>query len=138
MSVHFSSHPGDGQIAPVSIFWLSYPAPHSFNKKGGERGTAAMRMSWTSVPWLIVVVTTLLWLLSFYELTFVFWPALIDTVATEETRSWYWFLFRPYLNIYLFAPFVIAAMLVFIFAAWMWRRGNSTNGRKTNGQKSGM
>nr|TFG55018.1 MAG: hypothetical protein E4H34_01330 [Hyphomicrobiales bacterium] len=85
-----------------------------------------MRIGWTSIPWLIVVLTALLWLLSFYELTFVFWPALLETIATEENRAQYWFLFRPYLNIYLFGPFVIAATLVYILLAWMWRRAKAT------------
>ncbi len=86
-----------------------------------------MRIVWINLPWLIVILATLLWLLSFYQLTYIFWPALIETVTTEEGRSWYWFFFRPNLNIYLFGPFVILATLVYILAAWLWRRTNTTN-----------
>lgn len=88
---------------------------------------AQMRLGWMSVPWVIVLLTALLWFWSFYQLTFIFWPALIETVATEESGSWYWYLFRPYLNIYLFAPFVIGATLIYIFVAWILRRAKTSS-----------
>jgi hypothetical protein len=128
MCSHFSSHRGDGQKPPASVTFTN-PTPQAScsTRRGETREMAQMRLGWMSVPWVIVLLTALLWFWSFYQLTFIFWPALIETVATEESGSWYWYLFRPYLNIYLFAPFVIGATLIYIFVAWILRRAKTSS-----------